>query len=877
MLTDLWYRVRALLRPRLVEQEADDELRLHLERQIAQYRQQGMSDDQATRRARLEFGGLDQVKEACRDVRGVRWLQDVGQDLRLAARLLVKDRLFAIVAVLILALGIGATTAMFTMVNAALLRGLPNDDDRMIFIGTRDTQGRDAGVSLLDFQDWQSSARTVAGMAAYFDISVTVADDRQSPELSRGPYISADIFRLLRVQPLLGRDFAAGEDRAGAPGTVVLSHALWQSRYGGDPTILGRTIRVDNRSATVIGVMPPGMRFPRMSGAWVALGIANAPVAPRSARTYEVIGRLAEGISLAQARAELETIAGRLAQAYPETNTGIRPVVERFSEREVGGYLRRLFLMLMGAVVCVLLIACANIANLLFARAAGRSREVVLRAALGASRGRLMRQLLAESLMLSAIAAVVGIGVAVTGVRFLAASQPYTPYWITWTPDIRVLGYLILTTVITGVLFGVGPALQLLKHQPSDVLKEGGRSASSGNARRWTTSLLVTEVALTLMLLTGAGLMIRSFQVLYRASLAVDASNAYTTGLRIAGGRYNTPDQRKAFFRALEERLEGLHELSAVTMASSLPFAGGYPRSLAIAGRTPPPDDVVPTVTYLTIGSRYFETLRVRLVRGRVFTGRDGQPGEEHAIVNQRFAERFFPNENPLGQRIRLSNPNVFASTLPWVTIVGVSPTIRQMSTGDEADAVVYLPFQQDSGYFGQLLVRPRGEMSAALAAIRTQVATLDPDLPLSEMLPLEEVMAGARLAHRSVLTMMGLFAVLALLLASIGVYGVTAYTVTQRTHEIGIRLAIGAHPWQVVWMFVRRALVPLTMGLAVGIVGVWGLGRFMGSLLVQTSATDPAILLAVATVLVTVALAASIIPARRAARLNPVTALRAE
>jgi putative ABC transport system permease protein len=818
------------------------------------------------------------LTDQARDAWQFLWLETLLQDLRFAARLLVKDRWFSLVTVLVLALAIGATTAMFTMINAIVFRGLPVNDDRIVSISTRDQHGRETGISLPDFQDWHESAQSFSGMAAYFNIALSVSDDVQAPDLRGGPYISANVFRLLDVKPALGRDFLPDEDRRGAPGTAVLAHDFWQSRYGGDPTMVGRTIRVNDRPAVVIGVMPAGFKFPIASDLWVPLEHASSPAPrPRNARTHAGFARLRDGVTLQQARAELESIAAQLAQTYPETNAGIRPVVERFSERFGSRPVRGLLLTLMGAVAFVLLVACANVANLLLARSAHRAREISLRTSLGASRGRIVRQLIVESLLLASVAALAGIGVAFAAVRVFATQLPFKPYWVEWTPDVRVLAFLCITTVVTGLLFGVAPAFQVSRSRPGDVLKEDGRGGTGTvRVRRWTNGLLMTEFALTLMLLAGAGLMIRSFSVLYRASQVVDASNALTMMIRISGARYPTPEHRKVFYRAVEDRLRALPEIADVTMASNVPFAGGYPRSLAIDGRITP-GEPAPTVSYITIGRRYFETLGLRLLRGRSFTELDGRPGHEHAIVNQRFAELYFPDEDPLGHRIRLSNTNVIASELPWVTIVGVSPTVRQVSNTDEPDPVVYLPFQGDAGYFAGLIVRPRGDGNGVTAAIRAELAKLDPALPLYGSMPLEEVMAGSRRMHRSMLTLIGVFAGFALMLASIGVYGVTAYAVAQRTQEIGIRVAIGADPSQVVWLFVRRAFLPLGLGLIVGVGGVYALGRLLSGLLVQTSALDPLTLISVSAMVVSVALAACFFPARRAARLDPIVALRYE
>jgi predicted permease len=825
------------------------------------------------------------AKDCARDVWVWRWLQSVAQDARFAVRLLVKDPWFALVVVVVLGIGIALTNAMFTMLNAALFRGLPIDDARIVALSTRDALGRESGVSLPDFRDWQEATHAFAGTAAYFDIAMNVSDADRAPELFSGPYISADVFRLLRITPILGRDFQPEDDRAGAPGTVILGYSLWKNRYGGNPAVIGRTILVNDRPSVVIGVMPQGFKFPFQSDLWMPLGSQfGATTPPRNARTHAAFGRLADGVTLPQARADLEAVADRLAQEHPDTNKSVRPVVVRFSERYTclmagcGSAIKRLFVTLMGAVSFVLLIACANVANLLLARSVHRSREMSLRVSLGATRSRLVRQLLVESMLLALLAGVLGLGLSVTAVRLMSDQMGAAPYWVRWTMDGRVFAFLTATSLATGLAFGVAPALHISRTNVNDTIKDSGRiGGGSVRVRRWTTGLMVAEVALTLMLLTGGGLLIRSFLALYRASFVIDASQLTTMGIRLSGRKYSTQESRRAFYDKVEERLGAIGQISSATIASNVPLSYGYIRFLSIEGRPTPAGDVPPTVTYITIGSRYFETLGLRMLRGRTFAPIDGTPGHEHAIVNERFVSMFFPNEDPIGRRIRLTNQNVIAATLPWVTIIGVSPTVRQMSTLSDPDPVAYLPFHGDAGYFAGLIVRDRSEPGATTSLIREQLRALDPDLPLFGIMPLEQAMAGSRAFHRSIGTLFGIFAIIALLLASVGLYAVTAYSVTQRTQEIGIRMALGAAAAQVTGSFVRRATVPLGVGLAVGLAGSVVLGRLLRTWLVQTDPLDPLTLLSVASLLLIVALGASFFPARRAARVDPIVALRCE
>ena len=507
-------RLRSFLTTRIwrkrFEDALDDEVRFHLAVYAEDLMRAGVPPAEAARRARVHFGGVERTKDAIRRARGLRLADELERDLRFGTRTLLRDRWLTVGAVFVLALAIGVATAMFTLVNAVLFRGLPVDDERIVFLGTRDANGREAGVSLLDLADWEDRAETFSGMAAYVTSGVNVGDNGQAPAILPAPLVSADVFRLVSAQPALGRVFSRTEAQPGTAGTVVLGHALWQSRYGGDPGILGRQIRVNARPAVVIGVMPEGFRFPSISDLFLPLGFMDEAVRPRDARTHQVVARLAEGATMDEAREELETIADRLAERYPDTNAGVRPIVEGYSERSVAPQ-RRLLLILMTAVGFVLLIACANVGGLLLSRSAQRSGQVALRTALGASRGHILRQLLVESALLASVACLLGGVVALVAVRSFAARWVQCqlgclPYWIEWTPDGRVLAFLGLAGLAAGLLCGVAPALQASGHDSNDVLRQTGRTGrTTRTMRHWTNGLVAAEIALTLVLLVGTG------------------------------------------------------------------------------------------------------------------------------------------------------------------------------------------------------------------------------------------------------------------------------------------------------------------------------------------------------------------------------------
>ena len=813
------------------------------------------------------------------------------EDLRFAARLLVKDKWFSLVAAIALALGIGVNATVFTFVNAVLIRGLPFPDaDRILALNSRDTaRGRDMGVSFLDFRDWREGQKSFVALAAYSGTVANVSDEGRAPERYSGQYLSANAFSLLGAKPVIGRDFASDDDRPGAQSVVLLGHSVWKNRYGSDPGVIGRTIRVNDVPSVVIGVMPEGMKFPNNADLWQPLSNMNGILEQkRNSRQVNTFGRLAPGVSEDQARAEFKAIGARLSQDYPDTNKDIEPKIQTFNQAMNGGPIRVVFLSLMGAVGFVLLIACANVANLLLSRSAQRSREISVRVSLGASRWRIVRQLLIESVLLSVIAGLAGLAIANIGVRlFDAATQDVgKPYWIQFTMDGSVFAYFAAICLGTGIIFGLAPALHVSKTDVNEVLKEGGRSGSAGiRARRWTGALIVTELALTVVLLAGAGFMMRNFVTLYRLDLGIETSHLVMMRLVLPDRKYPAVEQRLAFYQQLEERLQANGQIESVTIASNTPLQGGFGRKLAIDGKPLQPGEQAPNVTMLTVDPRYFDTMGLPIVRGRGLNDEDGMTGRESAIVNQRFAQMHFGNEDPIGRRIELSMdlqggaaPTGGIPTKLTATIVGLTQNVRQRSlTEREPDAVAYLPFRTDPRGFMTLMARSKGDPNVLTPLIREEVRAIDPDLPLFGIETMDHNMAQQRWPFRIFGSMFAIFALIALALSAVGLYAVTAYSVTQRTQEIGIRMALGAESNQVTWLFLRRACVQLAIGLTIGIAGALGVGQLFQTtdLLIQTSGRDPITILSIALLLAVVAMAASMLPARRATRLDPLLALR--
>lgn len=871
-----WQRLRNHDR---LERELDAELRYHFDREVADNVRMGMSEAEARRRARLDLGGDDPLKESCRDARGTRWVYDTAQDLRFATRLLLKDRRFTFPAVLALALGIAMNGTMFTIVNA-MIRGLPIDGaERIMSIHARDGAGRwrGFGVSYPDFRDFQAAAKTFIGLAAFSQSTTTLGDDGRATERASAAYVSANAFQLLGERPMLGRDFAPQDDQPGAPGVVILGSGIWTTRYNADSTVVGRRVRVNGVPSTVIGVMPDGFRFPVVSDMWQPLaslpGLTNQT---RDTRQLQVFGRLADWSTPAQAQAEIESIADRLSRDYPTTNGSTGAVVVRFP----GHFAPSPILMaLMTAVGLVLLLACINVANLLLARSVGRSRELAMRVALGATRWRVVRQLLIENGLLVLAAGTLGFGFAVVGVwLFASAVAGITfPYYIQWTIDGRVGLFVAGVVLGTALLAGLPPAVQASRLAANRSFKEGERTATGGiGRRRMTTVLLTVEVALTLVLLACAGLMMRSFLAVYRADSIVEAARVVAMAISLPSEKYQTAEQRTAAYQRLEQRLDAIPDVSSSAFANVVPFAGGPSRQLSVDGRRPSPGGSQPIVSHVTIRGRYFDTLGVRLLRGRTFTDRDALPGSESAIVNRRLATMFFPNEDPIGRRICLSVPNAAASLPPaCATIVGVSPTVRQQYFQD-IDPVVYVPAGADASEL-TLIVASRSTPDAVAPLIRAEVFALDEEIALNALLPLDQAMTQSRWGHRVFGGMLTAFAFVGLLLGAVGLYAVTAFAVAQQTREIGVRMALGARSGTVVWLFVGRAALPVGVGIAVGLAGALAMGRLLQRFLIQTSPTDPTILVGIALLLAAVSFAAAFVPARRATGLDPLAALRYE
>ena len=816
------------------------------------------------------------------------------EDVRFAARLLLKDKWFTLVAAVALALGIGVNATVFTFVNAVLIRGLPiADPDRTMAVDSFDrVRSRGMGVSYRDYRDWKDNTRAFDAFGAYSGTTANLSDEGQPPERFNGAHVTANTFGILGARPVIGRDFVPDDDVRGAPAVALIGYKVWVNRYGTDPSVIGRTVRINDLTTTVVGVLPEGFQFPFNTDVWLPLHqITGLEEQKRNARTLNTFGHLASGVTRDQAQSEMINISKRIESENAETNKDIQARVRTFNEQQNGGPIRTVFLSLMGAVAFVLLIACANVANLLLSRAANRAREISVRVSLGASRWRIVRQLLLESVMLSVIAGLGGIAIAAVGIRLFdrATSDPDLgrPYWIQFTMDGNVIAFFALVCLGTGIIFGLAPALHASKTDVNEILKEGGRSGTAGvRARRMTGVLMVAELVLTVVLLAGAGFMMRNFVTMYRLDLGVDTSKLLTMALALPDRKYPALEQRLAFYERLQERLKSNPKIESVTVTSSLPLQGGFQRKLEIDGKPLDQGQQAPNVTMLTVDPRYFKTIGLALQRGRDFTDEDGMAGREPAtVINQRFAALHFPNEDPIGRRVTLSidlqggaPPQGGIPLSLTATIVGVVPNLRQRDFQlPDPDPIAYLPFRMDPRGFMNLLVRSAGDPNLMTPIVREEIRAIDADLPLFNIRTLDVRLAQARWPFRVFGTMFAIFALIALVLSAVGLYAVTAYAVSQRTQEIGVRMALGAQGNEVAWLFLRRSMIQLAIGLSLGVIGAYGVGSLFQStqLLVQNRAGDPLTIGSIALLLALVASVACFVPAKRATKLDPLIALR--
>jgi putative ABC transport system permease protein len=875
-LNDLLRRWRALTHKDELDHELDEEMRFHLERDIEQNLKHGMTPADARNAALRSFGGVAQSKEECRSARGVGLVDNIVRDFLYSVRVLSKSYAFTIVVILTLALGIGANTAIFSFANGILLRPLPYpQSDRLAVLDetSRKEGGDTIGVSYPNFLDWREQNTVFEGIATHFGTSRFAITAGGSPSEIRGSRVTHGLFEVLRVSPILGRTFTESEDRPDEDAVVIIGHDLWQRSFGGNPEVIGQKVIISSRPRTIVGVMPRGFRFPEVSELWVPLAVTDK-IYTRTDHGLETIARLKDGMTIAQAQTEMNNIAARIQEQNPVTNEGLGVKVTSLHENLSGSY-REGLLILLGVVGCVLLVACVNVANLMLARATARQKEFALRAALGASRWRIMRQLLLESLLLAIAGGALGFVLSLWALHLLLRAIPGDlPVWMNFSLDLRVLGFTLAITLLTGLVFGAVPALQTARVDLNDTLKEGGRG-NSGARNRARSLLVVSEIAMSLVLLVGAGLMIQSFLRLRQVNIGLNPKNVLTATLLLPRAKYTDEAQRAVFFKQLIERVRSLPGVEVASATGTLPLGGNnWGRSLTVEGYPVMSVGQAPSVQHTVVTPGYFRTMGITLLAGRDFNDADTNDSPNATIIDERIARQYWPNQSPLGKRVRFGPPE---DNEPWFTIVGVVSAVRHQRVQEDTRMSVYLPHQKIPISGMSLVARTSVNPHEFIGAVRREVAQLDPDLPVSEVATMDEVVAEAIWQPRLYALLFAVFAGGALLLALIGIYGVMAFLVQTRTHDIGVRMALGATARDVFRLIVGRGMKLTALGVVIGVAGAIALTHLMQSLLFNTSATDPFTFILISLLLSVAAFLACYLPARRAARVDPLVALRYE
>ncbi len=860
------------------DEEREREIQAYLEIETDENIARGMTPEEARYAARRKLGNPTLIREEIYRMNSLTFIESLWQDVRCGLRMLRKNAGFAMVAVLTLALGIGANTAIFSVIHAVLLSPLPYDHpDRITLVReSNPSKGFEQfSVSPPNYMDWKNAAGAFEQMASMSRGQFSYTGGTE-PERLVGARVAASFFSVLGAQPELGRTFLPEDDVAGKAGVVVLSHGLWTQHFGSDPQVIGKSLTLDGESYRVIGVMQNGFQFPRGVQLWLPSEFDERSLSPRArgAHYLTVIARLKPGASIDQAQAEMVAISKRLEQLYPNTNTGWTSKVVALNEATVGN-IRPTLLVLFGAVGFLLLIACANVANLLLARATARQREIAIRFSLGASRLRIARQLLTESILLSGIACALGLLLAEWAMRALRTLPPSTlPRAESIGLDLPVLGFAAGVAVLTALLFGFAPALQITRGAPSETLKEGGRTASAGR-HGVRSALVVLETTLALVLLVGSGLLFKSFLRLQTVDPGFQSKNILTANISLPKSKYSTDAQTIQFFDRVLERMQAVPDVKEAAVASGNPIDGSN-LSFVFATKQlqalAPADQ--PSAGYYVVSPNYFHTLGIPLLVGRYFTQGDFAGSPRVAIVSQAVAQRFFHDRSPIGQTIKIG---VGAGDPPWREIVGVVGDVKDDGLGEAATMTVYEPCTQQVWSSMSLFLRSDSDPAHLASILRSQVMSVDKDQPVAEIATGEQLMSQAVAQPQLRTLLLSLFAGLALVLASLGIYGVMSNMVAQRTHEIGVRMALGAGQRSVLRLVLSNGMRLTLLGIALGTAGAFALTRLMKSFLFHVTPTDPATFLEVALFLFAVALLASYIPARRATRVDPVVALRYE
>jgi putative ABC transport system permease protein len=880
-------RVRALRRREDVINDIDREMRSHLELQVEANMRAGMSPAEARQRALRSFGNVNRAVDAAYDVKGGGLFETLAQDIRYGVRMLAKHKAFTSIAVITLALGIGANTAIFSVVNELLLRPLPfRDAERVVMLWEVTPEGRHQNsTSRANFRSWRDQNTSFQQLAAFTDQRINLTGSGEPEELS-AQYATTELFKVLGVEPLLGRTFLPEDAvEAGKPPVVVLSYGLWQRRFGGQASVVGQPITLNGIKFTVIGVMPPSFQFfirqrsgtGRPAELWTVLAMPTGTRANERGRFLATVARLKDGVTVEHAAAELRTIHARLSDETPEYNKNYTAEVLPLREQFFGNVRRPLWLLL-GAVGFVLLIACANVANLLLSLATSREKEIALRAALGARRIRIVRQLLTESVLLALLGSALGLCVAWLGIKALMLISPKDLFTVkTVGLNVTVLLWTLGVSLLTGIIFGLAPALHVSRLNLNDSLKEGGKSASgqASGSRRLRSALVVSEIALAVVLLASAGLLIKSFINLQQVDRGFDTDNVMTMVIRVPDTRYRDDAQFVNFFGQLLDHTRHLPGVSSAGMINYLPLYGGLGAATGfkILGRPEPPPGQGPSCDVRVTDAGYFQALGIPLLRGRNFSDTEQKEPKRVILINDALAKTYFGAEDPIGRRLDVE---MFDKPTP-AEIIGIVGNVRYESLTDESPPAVYFPHPDLTYSFMTLVIRTDGEPSAIAPAVQREVRALEPDQPVSDVRTMNQVMSEWVARSRFNTLLLGLFAGLATLLSAVGIFGVMNYSVALRTREIGLRLAVGAQPRQVLLLILKQGFWLTIAGVVLGLAAAFALTRLLSGLLFGVAAVDVTTFATISLLLVIVSLLACYLPARRAMRIDPLSALRYE
>jgi putative ABC transport system permease protein len=875
-------RIHALLYRSSADAELQREIEIHIQQLTNEALAAGMTQVEARAMALREFGRMDQIKEECRDARRVSWIQDFAKDLRYGVRILRQSPGFTAIAVLTLALGIGANTAIFSLVDAVLLRSLPYRDPNQLVLMFDVPLNRPeelSSISYRDFSELRGQNQMFSEIAGntFHDLTLTKAGE---PAIVNTADVTPEIFSVLDAKPLLGRTLLPEDGKQGAAAVAVLSENLWRSRFGANPGLIGQTIALDMRSFTVVGILPASFRYPEGAppqDVWISVmqdPLFGPLTSQPGVRLLGVLGRLKPNVSLENAQAEMNTVGGRLAREFPAEDSGLTIRIQPYRQAVVGN-LKPALLIMLGAVGLLLLIACANIANLLLAKATSRGREVAVRIALGASRARIVRQLLTESALLGLLGGVAGVLLAVGAVRSL---QPFLPSEVVQISSIHVGGpvlmFALVLSLAAALAFGLAPALVATPSNLQTNLKEGGERTGQRGGQHVRSFLAIVEISLAMVLLVAGCLLIRSFALVTSVNPGFDPNNVTEAEVSLPQFQYATPQQWTAFSKELLARLQAQPGLQDSALAAPLPIdrQGQATFTFSIVGNPPLPPGKSTTADYSTVSPGYFHVMRIPLLRGRFFSEQDSPSNPRVAIISETLARRYFPDQNPIGRQMRFGFPpngNVSRE------IVGVVGDVRDVALSQKPGPMMYVPFAQAPLYGGEVVVRSSLSVSSVAAAIRQTVHSIDKDLPVTDFASFVDTLGQSVSRERFRTFLLGSFSAIALVLAAIGIFGVMSYSVSQRTHEIGIRMALGAQRRDVLHLILGQGAKLALLGLGIGTILALLFARWIASLLYSVSATDPLTFGAVAIVLLGVAVTACYIPARRAMRVDPMAALR--